>query len=43
MLLTVESSTQFMQDYEAAKSELEVIYSYIIEGIKLRSGAMWYE
>ena len=41
--VTVEASTQFMQDYEAAKSELEGIYNYITEGIILRSRAMWYE
>ena len=41
--VTVESSTQFMQDYEAAKSELEGIYNYITEGIILRSRAIWYE
>ena len=41
--VTVESSTQFMQDYEAAKSELEGTYNYITERIKLRSRAMWYE
>ena len=34
---------QFMQDYEAAKSELEGIYNYITEGIILRPRAMWYE
>ena len=38
-----ESSTQFMQDYEGAKSELEGIYNFITEGIILRSRAMWYE
>ena len=41
--VTAESSTQFMQDYEAAKSELEGIYNYITKGIILRSRAMWYE
>ena len=41
--VTAESSTQFMQDYEAAKSELEGIYNYITEGIIPRSRAMWYE
>ena len=41
--VTVESSTQFMQDYEAAKSELEGIYNYITERIILRSRAMLYE
>ena len=41
--VTAESSTQFMQDYEAAKSELEGIYNYITEGIILRSRVMWYE
>ena len=40
---TAESRTQFMQDYEAAESELEGIYSYITEGIIVRSRAMWYE
>ena len=32
-----------MQNYEAAKSELEGIYNYITEGIILRSRAMWYD
>ena len=41
--VTAESSTQFMQDYKAAKSELEGIYYYLTEGIILRSRAMWYE
>ena len=41
--LLFESSTQFMQDYETAKSELEGTYNYIIERIILRSRAMWYE
>ena len=41
--VTAESSTQFMLDYEAAKSELEGIYNYITEGVILRSRAMWYE
>ena len=41
--VTAESSTQFMQDYEAAESELEGIYNYITEGIILRSRDMWYE
>ena len=41
--VTVESSTQFMQDYEAATSELEGIYNYTAEGVILRSRAMWYE
>ena len=41
--VTAESSTQFMQDYEAAKSELEGIYNYITERIILRFRAMWYE
>ena len=41
--VTAESSAQFMQDYEAAKSELEGIYNYITEGIILRSRVMWYE
>ena len=35
--VTVEPSTQFMQDYEEAKAELEGIYNYITEGIMLRS------
>ena len=39
----VESSTQFMEDYEGAKSELEGIYNYITEIIILRSRAMWYK
>ena len=39
--VTAEFSTQFMQDYEAAKSELEGIYNYITEGIILRSRATW--
>ena len=30
--VTAESRTQFMQDYEAAKSELEGIYNYITRG-----------
>ena len=41
--VTAESSTQFMQDYEAAKSELEGVYNYITEGIILRSRVTWYE
>ena len=41
--VTAESSTQFMQDYEADKPELEGIYNYITEEIILRSRAMWYE
>ena len=41
--VTAESSTQFRQDYESTKSELEGIYNYITEGIILRSRAMWYE
>ena len=41
--VTAEPSTQFIQDYKAAKSELEGIYNYITEGIILRSRAMWYE
>ena len=41
--VTAESSTQFMRDYEAAKSELEGIYNHITEGIIVRSRAMWYE
>ena len=41
--VTAESSTQFMQDYEAAKSELEGVYNYVTEGIILRSRATWYE
>ena len=41
--VTAESSTQFMQDYEAAKSELKGIYNYITEEIILRTRAMLYE
>ena len=41
--VSAESGTQFMQDYEVAKFELEGIYNYITEGIILRSRAMWYE
>ena len=41
--VTAESGAQFMQDYEAAKSELEGIYNYITEGNILRSRAMWHE
>ena len=40
--VTVESSTQFMQNYEAAASELEGIYNYITEGIIQRSRTMLY-
>ena len=38
--VTVEPSTQFMQDYGEAKAELEGIYNYITDGIMLRSWAM---
>ena len=41
--VTAESNIQFMQDYDAAKSELEGIYNYIAEGIILRSRAMCHE
>ena len=32
-----------MQDYGAAKSELEGINNYITDGVMLRSRAMWHE
>ena len=37
------SSEGKLKEYEQAKSELEEIYNYIMEGIILRSRAVWYE
>ena len=34
---TFESTTQFMQDYEAVKSKLEGIYNHVTKRIVLRS------
>ena len=37
------SSEDKLKEYEQAKSELEEFYNYVMEGIILRSRAVWYE